>query len=313
MPATEVPPGLGVALLAFASVWTLHFVRSRGASPWPAIIAALAIPFTVPSAWVFVRAPATVWAVVMAFKAWELSRGGVTDPRMLHSLGHAAFWLFVPPDSQTPDSAATARRNRGEGRARIVRGLLKVPPALALWALEIHWPGIHDNMFGEAFWALWLTWLGMTATTDTVSGVAMLTGLHVADAFDNPVLARAPRDFWGRRWNLFVHRWVRRFVFRPLGGRRHPIRGVAVVFAFSGLVHEYVVVAALGAWPQRIGWMTGFFAVHGLAVAVEVALMRRLGRGPWLPRPLAVALHLVWLTATAPLFFGPLGEIFANL
>lgn len=58
-----------------------------------------------------------------------------------------------------------------------------------------------------------------------------------------------------------------------------------------------------------------------LAFVVIYALHRvRSGhRHPWpalvaaLALPFFIPLHLAWLTATAPLFFGPLGEIFAGL
>ncbi|MEM6995546.1 MAG: MBOAT family O-acyltransferase [Myxococcota bacterium] len=303
---------IALTLLVFVTVWNLHFVRERGSSAWPSILAALAMPLCVDWQSPFLRAPVTVWAVVFAMKSWELSRGNVADPRMLHGLGRALFWQFIPPDTQVPDDNAQAAATRAVGLARVRRGLLKTPFALALWWLEMRWPGVHDNPWCEAFWALWLTWLGMTAFVDVLSGIAMQSGFHVAETFETPLFARSPRDFWGRRWNLFVHRWVRRHIFRPVGGVRHPLRGAALVFVYSALVHEYVVVAALRGLPRGLGWMSAFFVLHGLAVGLEIALIQRLGRGPWMPRALAVGLHLLWLTATAPLFFGPLGEIFVQ-
>ena len=56
--------------------------------------------------------------------------------------------------------------------------------------------------------------------------------------------------------------------------------------------------------------MMGFFALHGAAVVGEMALRRRRKRP--LPGALAVALHIGWLTVTGPLFFGPMGEVFAG-
>ena len=38
--------------------------------------------------------------------------------------------------------------------------------------------------------------------------------------------------------------------------------------------------------------------------------VRLTGRFYW--EPLAVALHIGWLTVTGPLFFGPMGEVFAG-
>ena len=300
------------ALLVFVVVYALYRVRAGRRSPWPAILGALALPFLIPPTWTIVRMLATVWGAVLAFKVWDLAGHGASDPRMLANPARALFWLFIPPDSRVPDDAAQARRTRAAGIRRLVRGLVFVALALGLWAVEIRWPAVHQNPWLEAFWALWLTWAAMAAVSDSLGGLAMLTGWHVGPLFDTPVLARSPRDFWSRRWNLFVHRWMRRHVFVPAGGRRRPLRGIAATFAASALMHEYVVIAGLGRIPEHVGWMTIFFALQGAAVALEAAAMRRFGRGPWLPRPLAVVLHLVWFTATGPLFFAPLGEIFAG-
>lgn len=314
-----VPALFTAAIVAFIAVWDWMAVRGRTLSPWPAIIAALALPFVVPASLIFVRTGFTILGTVLALKTWELAQGRVSDPSMLRTPWLAMFWLLIPPDSRFPTSPAAARNTRLEGLRRSRRGLAKVPLALTLAGLEMYWPGVHSNPWLEALWALWLVWAAMTAVADIWGGLAMLTGLHVSEPFNTPMLARSPRDFWGERWNLFVQRWMRRNIFGPVGGRRHPLRGVVIVFVFSGLLHEYVIIAALGHVPDRVGWMTAFFALHGLAVVAEVGLRHKRRRaaarrrGPGLPRAVAVAVHLVWLTATAPLFFGPLGEIFATL
>jgi hypothetical protein len=97
-----------------------------------------------------------------------------------------------------------------------------------------------------------------------------------------------------------------RQVFAPLGVRGHPILAVCAVFALSAVVHEYMVLASLGATR---GHMSAFFLLQGLATLTELALpsraRRRLVERAWL----AVPLHMGWLTLTAPLFFVPLLEM----
>ena len=127
-----------------------------------------------------------------------------------------------------------------------------------------------------------------------------------------PPLARSPRDFWGRRWNLVVHDLVFRHVFLPLGGLRRPLRSTVGVFVISGLIHEYFVLACLGHPGRYPGFMMLFFGLHGLAVMVQLAWDRGPGRRSRMARPLAIVLHLAWFTLTAPLFFAPIGEIFAR-
>ncbi len=155
---------------------------------------------------------------------------------------------------------------------------------------------------------MWALYLGFSGLTDILSGLAMQGGIWLHESFVFPPAARSPRDFWGQRWNLFIHRFAARNIFVPFGGRRRPLRAMAAVFIASGLLHEYLVLASGGTWSPYAGYMMLFFALHGLAAGVQTQLERRHKRAR-LPRPVAVALHQAWMTCTAPLFFAPLQHI----
>jgi len=72
-----------------------------------------------------------------------------------------------------------------------------------------------------------------------------LRGLDFDDPFDNPLVARSPGEFWGRRWNTWVNHMLYRYVFVPSGGWRRPVRGTLAAFPVSGALHEgFVVVGA---------------------------------------------------------------------
>ncbi len=307
-------PLLAMLLLAAVIVWVQRVLvpNRRGLLALPAIVLPLLTPFLIPVDWVYTRAFFTVSMVVMAGKAWELVRDRVPDPRMLERLGTLCFWLLIPPKATLPQSLDAAAKTRAQGRRRLVRALLKLPGVALLTLVHLCWPQVHDNVWLEAFWALWLTYLAVSGVIDVFSGLAMQTGIPVAEAFDTPPLARSPRDFWGKRWNLIVHDMMFRHVFLPMGGLRRPLRSTLAVFLFSGLVHEYFVFAALGHPSRYTGFMLAFFTVHGIAVLVQLAWDRGPGRRKSMRRPLAIGLHLAWFTLTAPLFFAPIGEIFAR-
>ena len=153
-----------------------------------------------------------------------------------------------------------------------------------------------------------MLWFCLAAALDLVFGaVAWLTRAWVGEVFDNPAAALNPREFWSQRWNLVFHNLALRHIFKPLGGRRRFWRAGLSVFLFSALLHEYLVVAALG---HTRGHMSAFFALHALATLGYTALHRRRGGAPLLPRPLALLAHQAWLWATGFLFCAPLVEIF---
>ncbi|MCA9709215.1 MAG: hypothetical protein KDK70_25450, partial [Myxococcales bacterium] len=310
------PLALLALLVAFvvAYDWT---VVAPGRRRWPGrlvpvILASLALPLVLPTAWIYGRAVASAFAVMLAVKSYELHRERVPDPGMLERLPLFCFWLLIPPRSKRPANGETAAVHRAEGRRRMLRAALKLPPAAVLVLVHLRWPALHDSPWVEAFWALWMTYFGTTAFVDLVSGLAMQTGVHVAEAFHAPPLARSPRDFWGQRWNLIVNDLAYRLVFLPLGGIRRPLRSTLAVFVISGVVHEYFIVACLGRPSSYTGWMMLFFLLHGAAVMLQLWWDRGRGRNRRMTRPVAVTLHMLWLSATAPLFFFPMGEVFRD-
>ena len=55
--------------------------------------------------------------------------------------------------------------------------------------------------------------------TDIAIGVALLMGFRFPDNFLSPYAAVSIRDFW-RRWHITLSRWLRDYLYIPLGGSR---------------------------------------------------------------------------------------------
>ncbi|KAK9373640.1 MBOAT, membrane-bound O-acyltransferase family-domain-containing protein [Lipomyces chichibuensis] len=64
--------------------------------------------------------------------------------------------------------------------------------------------------------------------------------------------------FW-RAWHKSYHRWVIRYLYVPLGGAKHPIRNMLIVFTFVAFWHD--IQLRLLAW----GWLITLFVVPEVA------------------------------------------------
>src|SRR5262249_39110540 len=116
-------------------------------------------------------------------------------------------------------------------------------------------------------------------------------------------------DFWSR-YNVWIHRWLKRHVFDSIGRhRRRPVMGILAVFAVSGILHEYLIVAVA---PDLIGWQSAYFGLHGLGAIGGGRLVRRYRAvcGRRAARPLAIAATLGFVLATAPIFIHCLDRFF---
>jgi D-alanyl-lipoteichoic acid acyltransferase DltB (MBOAT superfamily) len=74
--------------------------------------------------------------------------------------------------------------------------------------------------------------------TDIAIGVAMLMGFYLPQNFDSPYKAPNPQDFW-RRWHMSLSRWLKSYLYIPLGGNREASFGTyfwIVLFAIIAAI-----------------------------------------------------------------------------
>ena len=57
--------------------------------------------------------------------------------------------------------------------------------------------------------------------TDIAIGVALLLGIRFPQNFDAPYRSLSFQEFW-RRWHMTLSRWLRDYLYIPLGGNRGP-------------------------------------------------------------------------------------------
>ena len=107
--------------------------------------------------------------------------------------------------------------------------------------------------------------------TDIAIGLALFLGFRFPDNFDAPYTARNLQDFW-RRWHMTLSRWLRDYLYIPLGGGRGSrwtvARNIMITMVLGGLWH--------GAAWTFVAWG----AIHGVGQVVgHLRRSRRVAAG----------------------------------
>ena len=100
-------------------------------------------------------------------------------------------------------------------------------------------------------------------------------GYETYDIVRNPLFqSTSVAEFWGRRWNLLVHKGLKNGVYKPVRKvSASPAAALLAAFIVSGIIHEYVnSVMFYGSrggdyrfkWKQMI-----FFGWNGLLIIAE--------------------------------------------
>ena len=96
--------------------------------------------------------------------------------------------------------------------------------------------------------------------TDIAIGIALLLGFAFPQNFDSPYAAGSLQDFW-RRWHMTLSRWLRDYLYVPLGGNRgrrlFTYRNLLLTMLIGGLWHG-------AAWTFVV-----WGGIHGVGLAAE--------------------------------------------
>jgi len=209
-------------------------------------------------------------------------RGEVQEYSLLN---YALFVTFFPhllagpiihhremmPQFAAEDNKGVNYENLARGFFLLALGLFKkviIADAFAVWANYGFDTATHLTLL-EA----WITSLSYTLQlyfdfsgyTDMAIGSALMFNIRLPINFNSPYKSRSIQEFW-RRWHMTLSRFLRDYIYIPLGGNRHGQAriyfNVVITFLLGGLWH--------GAAWTFVFW--GF--LHGLALAVNRAWQR---------------------------------------
>jgi alginate O-acetyltransferase complex protein AlgI len=99
-----------------------------------------------------------------------------------------------------------------------------------------------------------------SAYSDMAIGIALFFNIQLPLNFNSPYKAHSLRDFW-QRWHMTLTRFLREYVYFPLGGNRNgewsTARNTLIVFGLAGLWHgagwTFVVWGLLNGFGLMIG------------------------------------------------------------
>ena len=145
-------------------------------------------------------------------------------------------------------------------------GLFKkviIADSFAVWANRGFDTAQHLNMIEAWFTSLSYTlqlYFDFSGYTDMAIGAALLFNIRLPINFYSPYKALNIRDFW-RRWHITLTRFLRDYLYIPLGGNRYgrlrTYRNILLVFLLGGIWH--------GA-----GWTFAVWGLlHGIALVVH--------------------------------------------
>ena len=115
-----------------------------------------------------------------------------------------------------------------------------------------------ENLFALFAYSLQV-YADFSGYTDIAIGVAMLMGFYLPMNFNSPYKSKSPQEFW-RRWHMSLGRWLKTYLYIPLGGNRKI--GFGTYFWLSLIA--FVSAALTGWWWQILVP----FALFMVAVAI---------------------------------------------
>lgn len=134
--------------------------------------------------------------------------------------------------------------------------------------------GTVDSIVATLAFALQI-YFDFSGYTDMAIGLSLLLGYRLPVNFNAPYAASSLIDFW-RRWHMTLSRFLRDYLYIPMGGSRHgkprQMFALLITMLFGGLWH--------GANWTFIVWG----GAHGLGLVINHVFR---GRGVHLPAPLA--------------------------
>lgn len=103
-----------------------------------------------------------------------------------------------------------------------------------------------ENLFALFAYSLQV-YADFSGYTDIAIGLAMLMGFYLPQNFDSPYKSRNPQEFW-RRWHMSLSRWLKSYLYIPLGGNRKILGKEVKDKVAAGNFNSFITMLLGGLW-----------------------------------------------------------------
>ena len=103
-----------------------------------------------------------------------------------------------------------------------------------------------ENLFALFAYSLQV-YADFSGYTDIAIGIALLMGFSLPQNFDSPYKSRNPQEFW-RRWHMSLSRWLKSYLYIPLGGNRKILGRTVRNKLHAGNFNSFLTMLIGGLW-----------------------------------------------------------------
>ncbi len=242
--------------------------------------------------WAFMWALSFAIYLSLKWLSWWRSRPGMAHPTW-RSVAYLLAWPGMDADAFLD---ATQRVPKPAFLSWFWAAMETILGATLLWVVARTIPEARPLLRG------WSGMIGLILLLHFGSFqiIALLwqsLGVKAEPIMSAPLRSTSLGEFWGKRWNLGFRQLAHELIFRPLYRTLGAETAGFLVFAVSGLLHDFVISLPAGA---GYGLPTAYFLLQGAGVKAERSKFgKQLGLGQgvsgWLFTMVFLVVPVFWL------------------
>lgn len=161
-----------------------------------------------------------------------------------------------------------------------------------------------ENLFALFAYSLQV-YADFSGYTDIAIGIAMLMGFYLPQNFDSPYKSKNPQEFW-RRWHMSLSRWLKSYLYIPLGGNRKILGKEVKDKTTAGNVNSFITMLLGGLW-HGASWN---FVIWGALNGAGMIVYKVWAKMTWHVKMLLMTLLMGSLWVAYALLNAPIWNLF---